>query len=144
MHANREHKWFCVTPAVRPWQHVLEPLSGYLRFIEEMAQGTAVSSLNFGPDDQTPVTVRTVADQFSASYGGANRADWRLAEGEQPKEAKTLAINPAMARETLGWQPSLSPQQAIEWTASWYAAFDRGKNARKLTMDQIIAYEKLG
>ena len=128
--------------AVRPWQHVLEPLSGYLRFLEELAKGAHISTLNFGPDDQIPVTVRNVADQFSASYGGANTSDWKLAPGEHPKEAKTLAINPAKARETLGWRPQLTPTEAIEWTANWYAAYDRGENVADLTMSQIVTYDQ--
>jgi CDP-glucose 4,6-dehydratase len=127
--------------SVRPWQHVLEPLSGYFRFLEVLSSGAIIPSLNFGPDDPTPVTVRNVADQFAASYGGENKSNWVLAEGEQPKEAKTLAIDPAKAKRTLNWHPVLTPTEAIEWTANWYAGFDGGKSATKLTMDQIEKFE---
>jgi CDP-glucose 4,6-dehydratase len=127
--------------SVRPWQHVLEPISGYFRFLEVLSSGVNITALNFGPDDPTPVTVRNVADQFAASYGGSNKANWVLAEGPQPKEAKTLAIDPTKAKKALNWHPVLSPNEAIEWTAEWYAAFDAGKSAAKLTIDQI---EKFG
>jgi len=127
--------------SVRPWQHVLEPLSGYFRFLEALAAGSVIPSLNFGPDDPKAVTVRNVADQFAASYGGDNKANWTLAEGDHPKEAKTLAIDPAKAKQSLNWRPVLTPTEAIEWTANWYASFDKGESATKLTMNQIQEFE---
>ena len=130
--------------ATRPWQHVLEPISGYLRLLESMERPNPAKTLNFGPDDAVPVTVREVVEQFQASYGRNDEAGWTLQPGQHPKEAKTLAITPAKARETLGWRPRLSAREAIEWTASWYAGYDRGADPRVLTMDQIKAYEKRG
>ena len=128
--------------ATRPWQHVLEPLCGYLDYLESMEGEQSEPTLNFGPDDAEPVTVRAVVEQFQESYGHNSGTGWTLAPGKHPKEAKTLAINADRARKVLGWKPRLSAQEAIEWTAHWYAGHDRGEDAAKLTLDQIRSFEE--
>jgi len=123
--------------ATRPWQHVLEPVAGYLDFAEALAGGLAARALNFGPADTTPVTVREVAEAFQA--GGD--AGWVQAPGRHLKEAPTLAIDAGRAMALLPWKPRLSAAQAIEWTAQWYAAYDRGDDMGAFTQAQIAAFE---
>ncbi|MDP2296526.1 MAG: CDP-glucose 4,6-dehydratase [Pseudolabrys sp.] len=128
--------------ATRPWQHVLEPLSGYLMYAERLARGGAVpAALNFGPP---PGEVLTVAEIAEGIFGAMqSKQGWVQAEGANPDEAQTLAIDPALAMRTLGWRPRLQPVQALQWTADWYRASNDGGDPRKLALAQIEAYEAL-
>jgi len=128
--------------ATRPWQHVLEPLSGYLAYIERLAGGDDVPpALNFGPPSDDVLTVAEIADaMFTAMQAPQS---WVQADGANPDEAQTLSIDPALAMRTLGWRPRLQPAQALQWTADWYRAFDGGADARSLAASQIEAYEAL-
>ena len=105
--------------ATRPWQFVLDALHGYLRVAEcayERADLPAV--FNFGPDPAESCTVRWLADSMAARWG--NGASWRQADGVQPYEAATLAVDSSRAREVLGWTPLLDAEGAVAWTAEWY------------------------
>ena len=128
--------------ATRPWQHVLEPIAGYLDFIEAMAGGLRVPALNFGPEDAGSITVREVVEQFQQAYGAGDHRGWAQAPGQHPKEALTLAIDPGRAKEVLPWRPRLSAAEAIAWTAQWYAAYDRGEDMAAFTRSQIAAYQE--
>jgi CDP-glucose 4,6-dehydratase len=70
---------------------------------------------------------------------------WRPAESSepQPKEARHLALDPALAASALGWRPRLASKEAMRWTADWYRAFNEGADARRLCVDQIARYEAL-
>lgn len=128
--------------ATRPWQHVLEPLAGYFAYLEALHRGDSVPrALNFGPQPGEPMTVATVADAVSRALG-VERA-WQLDEGDHPPEMTSLSLDPTLARATIGWQPRLSGQETIEWTARWYAAHNRGASARELCLEQIRDYEAL-
>lgn len=127
--------------ATRPWQHVLEPVVGYLHFLEALCGGATDRSLNFGPADEAPVTVREIVGQFQSAYGREKANGWRLAPGDHPKEARLLAIDARRATAVLGWRPRLPGQEAVTWTAQWYAAYDRGEDMRAFTLGQIHAYE---
>jgi CDP-glucose 4,6-dehydratase len=128
--------------ATRPWQHVLEPLAGYFMFLQAMADGSAERTLNFGPTDAAEVTVAKLVDMFCNAYGEAEFSGWTQAAGHHPKEAALLAIDASRAVSKLGWHPRLTPAEAIEWTAQWYAAFDRGNDMVGFTHQQIKAYEQ--
>ena len=127
--------------ATRPWQHVLEPLAGYLDFAEALVGGLKERSLNFGPVEDGPVTVSEVAEVFQRAYGAAGAAGWEQAPGEHLKEASTLAINANRATALLPWRPRLAASEAIAWTAAWYAAFDQGTDMMALTDRQIADFE---
>jgi CDP-glucose 4,6-dehydratase len=129
--------------ATRPWQHVLDPIVGYLMFLEALANGSPERTLNFGPTDTTDVTVREVVETFLATDGAGGSSGWRQAAGEHPKEARLLAIDAGRAVARLGWHPRLRPQDAIRWTAHWYAAHDRGEDMVSFTRNQINDYAKL-
>jgi CDP-glucose 4,6-dehydratase len=128
--------------ATRPWQHVLDPIAGYLMFMKAMSEGLTDRTLNFGPTEETRVTVAGVVEAFQSAYGLNQSTGWQQALGAQLKEAKTLAIDAQRAVKNLGWYPRLAPHNAIDWTAQWYAAYDRGDDMVRFTHQQINAYEK--
>jgi CDP-glucose 4,6-dehydratase len=128
--------------APRPWQHVLEPLSGYLLYAQHLAEGVKVpASLNFGPRPDDVLTVAEVADAMLAAFNCPRR--WFQVEEEQPKEAEFLSIDSALARASIGWQPRLRSAQALQWTAEWYRALGIGAEPRTVALDQIARYEAL-
>jgi CDP-glucose 4,6-dehydratase len=129
--------------ATRPWQHVLEPLAGYLAYVERLASGAEVpSALNFGPPADDVLTVAEVADTMLAAVGSTQR--WVKVEGPQPEEAQFLTIDPALAISSIGWRPRLSAMDALQWTAEWYGAVLNGADARQTATEQIRRYEALG
>lgn len=129
--------------ATRPWQHVLEPLSGYLRYAEALSRAPEglPRALNFGPDGLAPVTVATVVERFQAAYRAPE--GWRQSPGVHPKEAPLLAVDAGLAARSINWRPRLGADAAIGWTAEWYRAFDAGMPARELTLQQIRRYREL-
>jgi CDP-glucose 4,6-dehydratase len=130
--------------ATRPWQHVLEPLCGYLAYIEKLSEGGEIPrALNFGPVPGAAITVAAAAETMLQAM--RSPLDWRPAvyTGPQPKEAPDLALDPSLAATTLGWRPRLDAAQALAWTAGWYRAFNDGADARALCLDQLRRYEAL-
>jgi CDP-glucose 4,6-dehydratase len=124
--------------AVRPWQHVLEPLAGYLRLAEALTDGLEVpgdGGFNFGPaiDDARPVA--WVADSLAARWGSS--AGWRQDPGVQPYEARLLEVDSARARKVLGWTPRWRLDQGLDRTVDWYRAVHDGEDARAVTLRQI-------
>lgn len=129
--------------ATRPWQHVLDCLSGYLCFIEALAGDEALPrAMNFGPAD--PADALSVAEVTAAMQGamGCDRAWTEVAE-KGPVEMPALAIDAGLARRTLGWHGRLASAQAIRWTADWYGAWANGGDMAAMTADQIAAFEVL-
>lgn len=127
--------------ARRPWQHVLEPLAGYLLLAEKLWNRDAQEAWNFGPapDDVQPVAF--ILDRlFAAENAGRT---WRLADGHQPHEANFLSLDASKARAKLGWRPRLPLAEALDWTYDWYARQRQGDDARQLTLDQISLYTAL-
>jgi CDP-glucose 4,6-dehydratase len=128
--------------ATRPWQHVLEPLAGYLIYVQRLAAGADVPrALNFGPHADDVLTVAEVADTMLEAIGPAQR--WIKVAGPQPKEAQYLALDPALAMRSIGWQPRLAAVDALQWTAEWYRAVSNGGDAREQALKQIRCYEAL-
>jgi CDP-glucose 4,6-dehydratase len=129
--------------ATRPWQHVLDCLSGYFCFLEALANSPeAPRALNFGPaPDDAAVTVADVAEVMGAALG--LERPWEMAPGTHPKEAPALALDSAAAAASLGWYPHLSGAEALSWTADWYRRFDASTPARALSLAQLSAYEAL-
>jgi CDP-glucose 4,6-dehydratase len=130
--------------STRPWQHVLDPVSGYFRYIEVLAGengARAPLALNFAPAPDTPLTVQSVAESLGDALGLPE--SWRLADGPQPTEMKLLTLDASLAERTLGWRPRLTGRQAIDWAADWYLDIHRGGDARSRTSMQIADYEAL-
>ena len=129
--------------ATRPWQHVLDPLSGYLTYAERLAAtpGSLPPALNFGPPAADTVTVGEVAQAISRAMGSDK--GWVRQPGNHPPEMKLLSLDPALAMKSLGWKQRLPATEALAWTAEWYRAFDSGADAREYTLQQIAHYESL-
>ncbi len=129
--------------AIRPWQHVLEPLSGYLALAEALvkAPGSTPRAVNFGPDPASFCTVREVVDAFGTRFGG--KPGWVRDPAPQPAEAQALTLSSALAAQTLGWQPRLGIRESLSWTADWYLAHSAGENMAAFSSAQIARYLEL-
>jgi CDP-glucose 4,6-dehydratase len=124
--------------AVRPWQHVLEPLTGYLRLAEALVEGGRpypMHAFNFGPAAEDARPVAFVADQLAGLWGEG--AGWRQAEGAQPYEARLLEVDSAQARAVLGWAPKWRLEEGLARTVAWHRAVAAGQDARAVTLAQI-------
>lgn len=128
--------------AIRPWQHVLEPLAGYLMLAERLASGDAsfADGWNFGPADGDTRPVSWIVERMADHWGGT--APWRV-EREGPHEATTLRLDSSKARGQLGWTPALDLETTVDWIVSWYRRFYGDGSARDLTLDQIDRYQEL-
>jgi CDP-glucose 4,6-dehydratase len=130
--------------AVRPWQHVLEPLSGYLRLGAHLAtEGHRFAGAwNFGPIGESGERpVRWVVDQFIREWGSGS---WTASatDASTPAEAQRLSLDSTKAREQLGWAPVWNAEEAVRRTASWYREYYRAPaRARDLVEHQLQAYQ---
>lgn len=127
--------------AVRPWQHVLDPLRGYLALAERLHAGErpAATAWNFGPDEGDARPVSWLVDQLADRLGA--KAAWRHDAGEHPHEAAELALDSGKARAGLGWRPRLPIAEALDWVVDWHKAASAPGSARAATLDQIARYE---
>ncbi len=123
--------------ATRPWQHVIEPLAGYLALAQHLATGGTTPALNFGPSIDGVWSVRQVVELALAAAG---RGQWQQDGEPGPVEAAKLALNPERAARVLGWRPRLSVVEAVQWTMAWEQAAPAARPA--LAQQQISAYEE--
>ena len=124
--------------AVRPWQHVLEPLTGYLRLAQALCHGAdllADHAFNFGPQGADARSVAFIADQLALRWGAG--AAWRQDTGVQPYEARLLEVDSSRARAGLGWSPRWGLDEGLGRTVDWYRAVTAGADARAVTESQI-------
>ncbi len=128
--------------AIRPWQHVLEPLRGYLCLAERLVTGNGdvAEGWNFGPADSDAQPVGWMVEQMAKRWGDG--ASFRI-ERDGPHEAKLLKLDCSKAQAELGWRPQLSLDMALEWVIDWYRAQVDGGDMREITLNQITAYENL-
>lgn len=127
--------------AVRPWQHVLDCLQGYVLLTDALLDGGGLGEWNFGPGPASFVTVGAVADLAASLWGGG--AAWTTHDGEHPHEATLLALDAAKARSELGWRDRLAFDDAVGWTVDWARRRSGGADARDLTLAQIDEYAGL-
>ena len=125
--------------STRPWQHVLDPLAGYIMLAQRLAssEGDVFGSWNFGPAMDEVLSVRDVADLFTTAWGDG--AGW-TAEAGQPaahREAGLLAVDSTLARQELGWHPRWSAAEAVKRSASWYRRRAQGASASVLVGGDI-------
>lgn len=127
--------------SVRPWQHVLEPLSGYIRLAELLFNNPIQFSgaWNFGPNDQDAKTVGWIADLVCEAWGTG--AHWKMDDNTHPHEAQYLKLDISKARALLGWVPKWSARQAVENTVKWYKHYHSDSDIKKMTFEQIVQYE---
>ena len=130
--------------AVRPWQHVLEPLCGYLLLAERLwSDGPAAAEAwNFGPTGEDMVPVGAITEQVVTLWKGG--AAWKPVATTQGHEAGLLAVDATKARARLGWRPRLPLPDALAWTVQWYKRQAEGAPAAALVLDDIARYERIG
>jgi CDP-glucose 4,6-dehydratase len=129
--------------AVRPWQHVLEPVAGYFTLVEALVNrpDTTPLAVNFGPDPASFRTVAEIVDGFSERFGG--KPGWVQDGGDHKPEAAALTLTSDLAQTALGWQPRLDIGETLGWTADWYRAHREGEDMRGFSFRQIAAYQAL-
>jgi CDP-glucose 4,6-dehydratase len=131
--------------AVRPWQHVLAPLDGYLTVLERLLAGDpeAAAAWNFGPADDDARPVGWLVERVAARWpGGIDVA--AAPAGAADGEAPMLRLDAARARGRLGWTPRWDLEAGLDATVAWYAAYREGRDMRETTLQQIAAYEAAG
>ncbi|NWK98186.1 CDP-glucose 4,6-dehydratase [Sphingobium lactosutens] len=130
--------------SVRPWQHVLEALGGYLMIGERLLAGERrfAEAWNFGPADEDARPVRWIVDRMRAAWSDAAPSAM-LDEGPRPHEAGLLRLDCSRARSALGWQPAMGLAQAIDWIVDWHKRVGAGEDARAVTLEQIGRYSAL-
>jgi CDP-glucose 4,6-dehydratase len=126
--------------AIRPWQHVLEPLHGYILLAEKLLTHNPrfATAYNFGPSDADARPVSWIADQMATFWG--NGASWKVDDAPSPHEAGYLKLDSSRARADLGWAPQLRLQQALELLVAWYRACQSGEDMHGYTLNQIKQY----
>ena len=135
--ADRGEPVICRYPtALRPWQHVLEPVSGYIALAEALfEQGNAVAEAwNFGPSEDDAQPVGWILDRLTELQGGPG---WVRDGHHHPHEAGLLKLDSSKARQRLEWRPTWRLDRALEETVAWHQAWRRGDNMRQTTLAQI-------
>jgi CDP-glucose 4,6-dehydratase len=129
--------------AIRPWQHVLEPLLGYILLAEHLLTGDPryATAFNFGPSDDDAQTVGWIVERMTKFWG--DDASWVLDEDPSVHEAGYLKLDASRARAELTWHPKLRLDTTLNWLVDWYKAWQSGADMHRFTLDQIAAYEKL-
>ena len=130
--------------AIRPWQHVLDPLSGYLLLVEKLYKQRPefADAWNFGPLDDDSKPVSWIVEHIAALWG--NGARFEIDQNDNPHEATYLKLDCTKAKNLLGWKPRLDIHQALDWTVSWYKQYkDNPYSVYDFTLYQIHQYEKL-
>jgi CDP-glucose 4,6-dehydratase len=126
--------------AIRPWQHVLEPLSGYLRLAELLVERGRdfAEGWNFGPIDEDARPVQGIVERICAEWGGG--ASWQRQPGDHPHEATYLKLDISKSRARLGWSPRWSLDTALGRVVAWQKAWRGGADMREVSLAQISEY----
>jgi len=126
--------------SIRPWQHVLNPLSGYLVLAQALwDQPGHAAGWNFGPPEEDARPVGWLVQRLSELWPG--ELQWTLDEGSHPHEARYLKLDSSRARARLGWRPLLGLDTALGATADWYRQLRDGGDMRRVTAGQIEAFQ---
>lgn len=125
--------------AIRPWQHVLDPVLAYLGIAQRIFEGghEFAESWNFGPGPDSEVLVAKIADCITQLWGGG--VTWEPDGGSHPREAMYLKLDCTKAKTRLGWRPVVDLDEALRMTVEWYRGFNRKEPMRDLTLKQIEA-----
>jgi CDP-glucose 4,6-dehydratase len=125
--------------SIRPWQHVLDCLNGYLLLIDAIIKGTGSGEWNFGPNDNEINTVADVAEIAGSIWGMETK--WEQDEGLHPHEANLLLLNSEKARTKLEWKDKLDFNESVTWTTNWYLNVLQGGNPLEETLRNIHEFE---
>ncbi|HVL01821.1 MAG TPA: CDP-glucose 4,6-dehydratase [Dongiaceae bacterium] len=129
--------------ATRPWQHVLEPLHGYLMLAERLYTDghEFASSWNFGPPEQSEKTVGWIIAKLYELWGVT--FDWKKDENPGPPECTFLKLDAAKARGYMGWRPKLDLNTTLEWIVQWTRRYQAGEDMRKASLDDIKRFMQI-
>jgi len=133
--------------AIRPWQHVLEPLHGYMRLAEELLAGAPgaaryATAYNFGPNEEDARPVSWIAERMTGFWGDG--ASWVLDDDHGPHEAGYLRLDSSRARRDLAWTPRLRLETALEWLVQWYRTWQASPDTvQRFTLSQIDRYHAM-
>jgi CDP-glucose 4,6-dehydratase len=130
--------------AIRPWQHVLEPLAGYIALAEHLLSDDPAryaTAFNFGPFDDDAQPVKWIVERMVRFWG--NSASWTLDKDPGVHEAGFLKLDASRARVELGWTPRLRLETALQWLVQWYKTSQKTPDMQPMTLEQIAAYEAL-
>lgn len=128
--------------SIRPWQHVLEPLHGYLLLAQAMYENKLdfAGAWNFGPDD---MDARSVSDLLNIlTESRLKNETWCVDEGVQPHEARLLKLDCSKAKSELNWRPRWSLEKAVKMITQWHDSFNKENDMREITLNQIVEYQK--
>ena len=128
--------------AIRPWQHVLEPLSGYLLLAQKLYEdGVAYAEgWNFGPNDEDAQPVQWIVERLTKQWGEG--ASWQIDQGNHPHEAHYLKLDCSKAKMRLDWQPRWNLAHTLEMIVAWQRAYLAKEDMHKVTMEQINDFTK--
>ncbi len=131
--------------AIRPWQHVLEPLSGYLELAQKLYdEGDQFSEAwNFGPELKDAKPVGWIADQLAQQWGKSQgeKKSWQADKNDHPHEAHYLKLDCSKAYSRLQWRPRWHLKQTLESIVQWHKAYEKGSDIREITLQQILQYQ---
>jgi CDP-glucose 4,6-dehydratase len=127
--------------AVRPWQHVLDCLNGYLTLVDALLAGFGQGQWNFGPGSESFIEVGQIATLVAELWGSGT--DWVLDRGDHPREASLLALDTTKAQRELGWRNHLGSHRGVAWTVDWERSVHAGAEPLKITNDQIATFTTL-
>jgi CDP-glucose 4,6-dehydratase len=130
--------------AIRPWQHVLDPLHGYISLAEKLLGEDGAryaTAFNFGPADEDARQVSWIAARMAEAWGDG--AMWTVNEDSGAHEAEHLKLDASRARNELGWSPHLALSDALVWLVRWYRSQLAGEEMRAYTLNQITEYNSL-
>jgi CDP-glucose 4,6-dehydratase len=125
--------------ALRPWQHVLEPVAGYISLAEALLERRAdcAEAWNFGPQDADAQPVRWILDHLARLH---DAKPWKVTAGVQPHEAHLLKLDSSKAHSKLGWRPKWSLSTALEKTVNWHENWRRSDDCQQICLAQIADY----
>lgn len=128
--------------SIRPWQHVLEALGGYIVIAERLLSGdmSAATAWNFGPSDDDARPVDWIVERLLDEWGASG---WDMPEDAQPHEAQVLKLDCSKARSELGWRPAMPLPDALKKVAQWHQAVASGADAREICRTQLNEYREL-
>ena len=129
--------------AIRPWQHVLDALSGYLLLAEKLWENgpRLAEGWNFGPNDDDARPVSWIADRLANMWGEKTR--WKTSDGKHSHEANSLRLDSSKARALLGWYSRWNLLTTLDKTAIWYRAYEGQKDIRNISLEQIEEYSRV-
>jgi CDP-glucose 4,6-dehydratase len=129
--------------AIRPWQHVLEPISGYLTLAEKLCTSGAeyADAWNFGPSEGASKSVEWMVQQIADRWGRG--ASWEVDTSGHCHETSYLKLDSSKSRSRLGWSPRMNVEAALDMTVSWHKRFESGEDARAITIEQLDEFVEL-